>query len=214
MISTSSLYRGLTLRPEDEKLRYKYVLLVGLPGSGKDIAAKILENRYGFRVIVMSDVVREVVVRRGLLETRENFRKIGLELRNELGPAAVALLCIKKAEEIEKNKTPPGIVINGIRNIEEIEAFRERFKDSVITIAVVASKKVRFNRIRKRGRRGFDLIRRTKPMTYEEFLRQDREELELFDMGKALAWADAFIVNDGSVKELEENLISVLTKDP
>ncbi len=201
------------MRSKCEGPKYKYILLVGLPGSGKDVVAKIIERRYGFRIIVMSEMVRRRVIEKGLPETRENFRKVGLELREKLGPAAVALLCIREAEEIEKIQSPPGFVINGIRNIEEIDAFKDRFKDSVITLAVLASKKVRFDRIKRRGRKGFDLIHKIKPMTYEDFLKQDREELKLFDMGNAIAWADIFIVNDGSAEELEKKVISVLSID-
>ncbi len=202
------------MRHRCRKPKYKYILLVGLPGSGKDVAAKILEKECNYRVIVMSEMVRERVIEKGLPETRENFRKIGLELREELGPAAVALLCMKRAEEIERTQGPAGFVINGIRNIEEIDAFKERFGDSVLTIAVLASKKVRFDRIRKRGRKGFDLIHKIMPLSYEDFLKQDREELQLFDMGKAIAWADVFIVNDGSLNELEEKVLSVVSGDP
>ncbi len=201
------------MRSKYKKPKYKYVLLVGLPGSGKDVAAKILEKKCDFKVIVMSEMVRKKVIEKGLPETRENFRKVGLELRKEFGPAAVALLCINKAKEIEDTQSPAGFVINGVRNIEEIDAFKERFGDSVITIAILASKKVRFNRIRKRGRKGFDLMHRIKPMSYEDFLKQDREELQLFDMGRAIAWADIFIINEGSIEELEKKLFSALFDD-
>jgi len=202
------------LRHRCRKPKYKYILLVGLPGSGKDVAAKILEKECNYRVIVMSEMVRERVIEKGLPETRENFRRVGLELREELGPAAVALLCMKRAEEIERTQRPAGFVINGIRNIEEIDAFKKRFGDSVLTIAVLASKKVRFDRIRKRGRKGFDLMHKFRPLSYEDFLKQDREELQLFDMGKAIAWADVFIVNDGSLNELVEKVLSVVSGDP
>jgi len=204
----------VTLRHKRKKPKYKYILLVGLPGSGKDVAAKILERECNYKVIVMSEMVREKVMEKGLPETRENFRKVGLELRKELGPAAVALLCIKRAKEIERTQRPAGFVINGIRNIEEIDAFKEKFGNLVFTIAVLASKKVRFDRIKKRGRKGFDLIHRVQPMSYQDFLKQDREELQLFDMGKAIAWADAFIVNDGGLEELEERVLSAVFEDP
>ncbi|RLG42205.1 MAG: dephospho-CoA kinase [Thermoproteota archaeon] len=200
---------GLKLKCEP---KFRYVLLVGLPGSGKDVVAKILEEKCGYKVIVMSEVVREKVLEMGLSETRENFRKVGLELRKRLGPAAVALLCIEKAKELEKIQKPAGFVINGIRNIEEIDAFKEKFGDSVITLAILASKRIRFDRIRKRGRKGFDLIHRVRPMTYEDFLREDREEIQLFDMGNAIAWADVFIVNDGTLQELEDKVLSAVMR--
>ncbi len=179
----------------------RIVLIVGLPGSGKDAAAKAIEEELGFRVLRMSDELLDELKRRGLPVTRENMRKVGMELRDEMGPSAIAKLVIRRMEDLGDEG---GFVINGIRNLEEIEEFERRFGDEVITIAILASKRLRFLRQLKRRRAGFD------KEGYEEFLAEDREEIRTFHLGDAIAAADHFIVNEGSLEDLKWKIVGLL----
>ncbi|MCS7102629.1 MAG: hypothetical protein NZ992_01950, partial [Candidatus Korarchaeum sp.] len=109
------------------------------------------------------------------------------------------------AVELINNSPPPHcFVINGVRNIEEIDEFIKEFGDNVITIAVIASKKTRFIRMKERMREGFD--RRS----YEDFLKDDRDEITLFHLGDAIAYADRFLINDGCLEEMRWKLISMV----
>ncbi len=183
------------------KIGGKIVLIVGLPGSGKDAAAKAIEEELGFRVLRMSDELLDELRRRGLPVTRENMRKVGMELRGKMGPSAIAKLVIKRMEELGGEK---GFVVNGIRNLEEIEEFERRFGDEVVTIAILASKNMRFLRQLKRKRVGFDRE------SYEEFLAEDREEIRTFHLGDAIAAADYFILNEGSLEDLRWKVVRLL----
>lgn len=178
------------------------VLLVGLPGSGKDEVSKTLRDLLGYKVIRMSDLLLEELRRRGLSETRENLRSLGLELRSRMGGGALARLAI---EVISSSPPPRCFVVNGVRNIEEIDEFIRKFGDDVITIAVLASKKIRFIRMRARMREGFDRG------DYEDFLRDDRDEITMFHLGDAIAYADRFIVNDGCLEEMRWKVVSMVT---
>lgn len=189
-------------RETERCLGKSIVLIVGLPGSGKDEASKTLRDLLGYRVIRMSDLLLEELKRRGLSETRENMRSLGLELRNKLGRGALAKLAI---ETIVNSPPPRCFVVNGIRNIEEIDEFIKEFGDDVITIAVLASKKTRFIRMKARMREGFD--RRS----YEDFLEDDRAEITTFHLGDAIAYADRFLINDGCLEEMKWKLISMVT---
>lgn len=178
------------------------VLLVGLPGSGKDEASRTLRDLLGYRTIRMSDLLLEEVKRRGLEETRENLRKIGLELRKSMGNGVLAKMAI---EIIKSSNGPRCFVVNGVRNIEEIDEFVKEFGDDVVTIAVLSSRKIRFLRGLLRARSGFDKI------SYDDFLREDREEITGFHLGDAIAYADHFILNDGCLEEFRWKLISLVT---
>ncbi len=177
------------------------VLIIGLPGSGKDEASKALRDLLGYRVIRMSDLLLEELRKRGLSETRENLRSLGLELRSRMGEGALAKLAI---EVMAKSPPPRCFVVNGIRNIEEIDEFVKEFGDNVITIAILASKKTRFIRMRTRMREGFD------KGNYEDFLREDRDEITAFHLGDAIAYADRFLVNDGCLDEMRWRLLSMV----
>lgn len=183
------------------KLGSKIVLIVGLPGSGKDEAAKAIGEELGYKVLTMSDELLEELKRRGLKVTRENMRKVGMELREKMGPSAVAKLVI---ERIERMRDEQGFVVSGIRNIEEIEEFERRFGDDVITIAILAFKKMRFLRQLRRKRPGFD------KGSFDEFLSEDRKEIRTFHLGDAIAASDYFILNEGSLEDLKWEILRLL----
>jgi dephospho-CoA kinase len=181
-------------------VRYHYVALLGLPGSGKDAAADIISKELGFYQIRMSEVLSSYLSELGVTPTRESLREYGIRLRKEKGPHIVAELTYHR---IIKEKAP-GFVINGIRNIEEVDFFREKFGSDFISIAIYSPRKLRYLRLVQRNRSGFD--RRD----YSSFLRDDRIEVELFGLGNAIALADELVVNDGSLEDLKKSLLKIL----
>ncbi len=182
------------------KLGSKVVLIVGLPGSGKDLVTEALEEELGYEAFRMSDELLEELEKRRLPITRENMRKVGMELRKERGMAAIAKLVISKM----RKSSSEYFVVNGIRNLEEIEEFKREFGDEVITIAIIAPKKLRFLRQLKRKRSGFD------ESEYFRFLEEDEKEIRTFHIGDAIASADYFVLNDGGIEELKWKIISIV----
>ncbi len=182
------------------KLGSKVVLIVGLPGSGKDVATEALEEELGYKAFRMSDELLEELERRRLPITRENMRKVGMELRKERGMAAIAKLVISKMKKSDSDY----FVVNGVRNPEEIEEFKREFGDEVLTIAIIAPKKLRFLRQLKRKRSGFD------ESEYSRFLEEDEKEIRTFHMGDAMASADYFVLNDGGIEELKWKIVSIV----
>ncbi len=176
----------------------RVVLLVGLPGSGKDEIARALSEELGYEILGMSDVLREELERRGVEVNRENMRKLGIELRERMGPAAIAKLVIEKMEDGRS------YVINGIRNVEEILEFKKRFGEQVMVLGVLAPKKIRLLRLLKRGRRGFDVS------SAEKLQEEDYKEIVMFHLGDAIAMADDFLVNAGSIEELRWKAVSMV----
>lgn len=164
--------------------RRKILCLTGMPGSGKSIIANAA-RRIGIPVLVMGDVVREEATRRGLPHTPEVLNSIARELREKEGLDAVAKRIALKIEELDSNV----IVVDGVRSLNEIKVF-EKYGEIVI-VAVHASPKTRFMRIRERNRPG-------DPKTWEEFRERDLTELA-FGIGSVIALADYMIVNEGSL---------------
>ena len=60
----------------------KILAFVGMPASGKSLAASIL-GESGIKVVNMGDAIREEVVRRGLEPTDTNVGGVGTDLRNK-----------------------------------------------------------------------------------------------------------------------------------
>ena len=118
------------------------------------------------------------------------MRALALKLREERGPAAVAELCFPLID-----RAGPVVLVEGIRSMDEVEAFRARYGRAVV-LAIHSSPKTRFERLRARGRSD-------DPGSWEEFCERDRVELSM-GIGAAIALADHMIVNEGEVEELRE----------
>lgn len=177
------------------------ILITGMPGSGKTTLAEYIGRR-GYRIINMGDTVRELASSWGLEPTAQNLGLIAERIRREEGEAAIAKRCIDRI----KKRALDRILIDGIRSLEEVDAFKESFE--VILLAVHASPKTRFERILKRGRKDDTL-------SWEEFLKRDRLELAL-GLGSAIAMADHMIVNEGTLENLKRSamrLIRALQRD-
>jgi len=177
------------------------ICVTGMPGAGKSEVAMRIAKRLNAKLLNMGDFVRSEALRRGIPIDRENLMRLANELREEMGPDAVAKLVL--ASIVEGSL----YVIDGVRNLEEVDTFRS--KTSVILIAVHASPKERFKRLLSRGRED-------DPKNYQEFLERDLKELKL-GLGNVIAMADLIVVNQGrdieSVVEEALRMIEEVLKD-
>jgi dephospho-CoA kinase len=167
----------------------KLILITGMSGSGKTTLANQFRN-YGMVIINMGDVIRDLAIERKLAPTPDNLGKIATEIREKGGEAAVANLCIEKIDDLSEEI----ILVDGIRSINEVNAFKEKFE--TILIAVFSSQQDRYFRLKNR-RRSDD------PLDFSTFLARDIRELG-FNLGHAIALADYVIVNDSSLEDFKD----------
>jgi len=167
--------------------RKRLILLTGMAGSGKTTLSGVIRES-GLRVITMGDVIRELAKQQGLEPSPENIGLLAAEIRKG-GPDAVARRCI----EMLKKGPDDFIVVDGIRSIAEVEAFKNEF--DVVLIALWASPLSRFKRLTRRGRSD-------DPKTWEEFKERERRELG-FGIGEAIASSDYLIKNDDGIDSLK-----------
>src|SRR5205823_1740389 len=104
---------------------------------------RFLQER-GFTYHSLSDVLREELKHRRLALTRDNLTVVGNELREKLGPSALAERILQTLDDSRN------YVVDSFRNPGEVSAFRRR-RDFQLW-AVQASPKMRFTRIRDRAR--------------------------------------------------------------
>lgn len=166
------------------------VAVTGMPGSGKSTVARVIARRLGYPLISMGDIVREEVARRGLEVNVQNIERVARELRVERGPGVVAEIVVEKARSLNS----PGIVVDGVRSLDEIRILSRLGK--VYIVAVHSPPSLRFKRLLERGREG-DVV------SWEDFRLRDEANLEL-GVGNVIALADYMIVNDSSLEELVE----------
>ncbi len=173
------------------------IAIVGMPGSGKSTCIEAVVKAIDIDRISLGDVVREEATKRGVPLSKIN--EFANELRKELGPAAVAILARDKLV-VSRDVC----LIDGVRSLYEIEFFRKEMGIEVIVVAIHASPRKRFERLRNRGRPD-------DPRTWEEFEARDLRELS-WGLGSVIALADYMIVNEGSLDELKSACIKVVTR--
>ena len=164
----------------------RIVAVTGMPGAGKSTATKVLVQT-GWSRVVMGDVIRAETKRRGLEPDAKNTGEVMKLLRKEGGQSAVADLCLRQMEEAGSEN----VVVDGIRSMTEVEAFRKRA--AVLLVAVAASPSRRFELLRERGRKD-------DPLSYEMFAARDRRELDV-GIGEAVALADETVSNQRRTPE-------------
>jgi dephospho-CoA kinase len=179
----------------------KIIAFVGMPASGKGEAANLVKEM-GYTVVNMGDVIREEVRLLGLEPTDENLGGIGTQLRREEGLAAVARRCIPKLASLDVDTA----IVDGVRNIEEVDLFKGKFGDDFILINIEANDNDRLERIRKRGRADDKL------MDVDALRVRDERELG-WGMGESIKRADLTIENNGTVEEFREKVKKALEED-
>ncbi|MDG6985403.1 MAG: AAA family ATPase [Nitrososphaerota archaeon] len=172
------------------------VAITGMPGAGKSTATSALV-KVGWKRVVMGDVIRAETTRRGLEPSAKNTGDVMRALRKERGPAAVAELCLDEIKRTGAEK----VVVDGIRSMDEVGAFRKQAK--VLLVAVHASPSRRFELLKERGRSD-------DPLSYEMFAARDRRELDV-GIGESIALADETVSNQRATPEgLASDLLKVV----
>ena len=174
------------------------ICVTGMPGSGKGVVSEVAKE-LGIPVVSLGDVVREEARRLGLEITAKNLLEVAKKLREEEGRDAVVKRVAKKISSMHDEV----ILVDGIRNIEEIDYLKKVGK--VVILAIHASPKERFKRIIKRGRVG-------DPKDFQEFMMRDLTELKL-GIGSVIALADYMLINEGiNEEEFRERVKNLLTR--
>lgn len=173
----------------------KIVGFVGMPGSGKSVAADVA-RQMGIQVVVMGDVIRDEAARLGLEPCDQNLGRVGNLLRERGGACAVAQRCLEKI-----GWGSDLVVVEGIRSKDEVDFFRSCCRDFCL-IEVYVSEEVRLERIasRRRSDDGSDA---------EAVAERDSREIK-WGMDLAINAADRRIENDGPVEELRRKVEGLL----
>jgi dephospho-CoA kinase len=176
----------------------KIVAFTGMPFSGKTEAVKVAEDMK-FPVVRMGDFVWDEVKKRGLKMNDKNVGNIANQMRNKFGKDVWALKTIDKIKSMDKTRY---IVIDGVRNIEEIDTFKRELGKNFIVIAVEVPEIIRWERALKRHRIDdsidIDLIKN-----------RDLRELG-WGLHNVILSADIVISNEKSISNFRKRIKKVL----
>ncbi len=178
-------------------------MIIGISGencAGKTTCAQYLIKK-GFHCLSLSDILRELLKEENVPITRENLIKKGNEVRAKRGWGALADIALKKIP------SHSNYVVDSIRNPAEVDRLRESGR--FFLFYITADPKIRFERMRKRGREA-------DPNSYELFLKFDRMEMEGKEGEQNLLAvkekADVVIENNASLDEFYDAIDGALSK--
>jgi dephospho-CoA kinase len=178
----------------------KIIAFTGMPFSGKTEAVKIA-NEMGFPIIRMGDIVWDEVKKRGLKLNNSNVGVIANQMRENHGKNIWAIKTIKK---IKSMKNIDFLIIDGIRNIEEIKTFRRRLLVKIIIIAIKTSDEIRIKRALTRNRRDDS-------KDIEKIKERDKREV-VWGLNKVIESADILIVNNEGIEDFRKKIKKVLSR--
>jgi len=176
-------------------------IVIGLTGEiacGKGAAKKYLMDKYGASDYRFSTILRDILKRLHLENSRENLQHISTTLRKHFGED---LLASAMAQDI-KNDTHSFIVIDGIRRLADIKFLKEISGFNLISI--VADQELRYQRVLSRNENPGD-----DKKTWEDFMKDHEAETEA-QIPDVMKTAHYEITNEGSFEELEQKLDYVI----
>ena len=174
----------------------KIIAIVGMCGSGKSIASDVLVEK-GFEKVYFGGVVLEKVKESNLEITEENEKMVREKLRKDLGMAAMAIVSLPKIKELSKNNN---VVIDGLYSWDEYLVLKEEL-DNLKLIAIVTDKELRYSRL---------AIREVRPLTNEQAKSRDLGEIENMRKAPPIAYADYYVLNNGTIEEYKQRLEEIL----
>ena len=174
--------------------------ITGTNGAGKGTVVEYLIKQKNFVHFSASGLITEEIEKRGMPVNRDSMIEVGNDLRAKNGAGYIAEELIRRASKNEGNS-----IIESIRTLGEVEKLREK---GGIILAVDADQRVRYERNLKRGSE-------KDKVSFEEFVEQERKEMESDDPNKQnlLACrkvADYVIQNDGTVEQLNNEIEKLL----
>ncbi|OYT43248.1 MAG: hypothetical protein B6U88_01510 [Candidatus Aenigmarchaeota archaeon ex4484_56] len=164
----------------------------GKIGAGKTTLVRYLSNK-GFNILGFSSLLREELKKSGMKETRENYIKLGNNLRKKYGDGYLAE---KLAEKIKEGN----YVLDGVRSEGEANILKKKLGKKFILIFIDADRNLRYNRIKQR-QRDIDL-----KMDFDRIEKEDSD----IGLNKCKELADIIIENNQTIKEFYKKIDEIL----
>lgn len=175
----------------------KLIAVVGMAGSGKSIATDYLEKK-GWTKIYFGGVIYDKMREAGIEITPDSQKKFREEIRKKYGMGAVAYLLLDKIKDAHQLGD---CVLDGLYSWDELLILKEKFHDDLKLICVCCDKKLRYERVANRVER---------PFNHEEIVIRDTSEIENLAKGGPIAYADYYLLNNGSLEDYKKRLEEIL----
>jgi len=178
----------------------KIIAFTGMPASGKSEAVQLAKDK-GIPVIRMGDLVWEETKRQGKPLTDKNVGSVASSMRKTHG---MDIWAKRTVEKIRSLKKPAHLVIDGVRNMEEIEYFKKELGQNFLVVAIDAPDEMRRKRAIARGRTDDS-------KDLKDLEERDKREIS-WGLQKVIADADIIIQNNGTLDQLRTRVLTLFEK--
>jgi len=178
----------------------KIIAFTGMPFSGKSEAVQIAKE-LNIQVFRMGDAVWDEVKNRGLELNDKNVGMIADKMRKDHGMDVWARRALDKIKLLNKTDV---VVIDGVRNVEEIDRFKKELGKDFVVIAIDASDEKRYERAKSRGRKDDS-------KDINKIKERDKRELR-WGLDVVIASADIVISNEGSINKFKNKVRKALNE--
>jgi len=151
----------------------------------------------------MGDVIREACRDRGR-DPSTDHGEVAKALREENGPAAIAERSLPLVRDAVRETDTDTVVVDGLRSMVEVEAFREAFGENFLIVSIEAPFDLRAERLAERGRDSSD-------NDLEALRARDERELS-FGMGEVMEAAAVRIDNTDSLEAFRTSVRELLSE--
>ncbi len=166
--------------------------------SGKGTITDYIVQNYNGKNFRFSTILRDILNRLYLEETRENLQKLSTVLRENFSQDVLSSAIAEEA----KNSADEILVIDGVRRLSDIKFLKDLPGFNLVYIEADVEK--RFQRISVRGE---NLDDNTK--TFEQFKKELEQESEIQIRGLKDS-ADYIVDNNGLIEELYNQVDKII----
>ncbi len=179
---------------------HKLIAVVGMSGTGKSVVTEYLENK-GWVKCYFGGITYKLMKEQGIERTEDgkSEKEFREKLREEHGPECYAKFLDPEIKEALKDND---VVLDGLYSWYEYKYLIERYKNLKL-VCVVTDKNLRYARVAERPDRPFDR---------EAIEYRDISEIENLFKGGPIAYADYFILNNGTKEEAEKRTEEIINE--
>lgn len=176
----------------------KLIAVVGMSGTGKSVVTEYLEEN-NWTKLYFGGITYKLMKEAGIERTEDgkSEKEFREKLRKEHGPECYAKFLDPEIKVAIKDHD---VVLDGLYSWYEYKYLIERYPNLKL-ICVVTDKEKRYERVS---------IRPDRPFDREAIEYRDISEIENLYKGGPIAYADYFILNNGSKEEVITRLKEIL----
>ena len=176
----------------------KLIAIVGMSGTGKSVVTEYLEQ-IGWKKLYFGGITYKLMKEAGVERTADgkSEKEFRENLRKKFGPECYAKFL---EPDIKKCLETDNVVLDGLYSWYEYKYLIERFTNLKL-ICIVTDKELRYKRVSERIDRSFDKT---------AIIYRDVSEIENLAKGGPIAYADYYILNNGTIDDEINRLQEIL----